>query len=108
MTSAIEPEALAYTAAPEDLAGYLADVARPVEGSGPAQSVRVARHGQHGITITTVYEVAVDGSPVGIRLTVDDSGMLHTPGLPYQRFTSALDAVRALIAAHPDDFAGGA
>ncbi|MGW3248682.1 hypothetical protein [Streptomyces sp. NPDC001070] len=108
MTSTIEPEELAYTAAPEDLAGYLAGVDRPTDTPGPVQSVRTARQDEHDITVTTVYEVVVDGSPVAIRLTVDDGGMLHCPGLPYQRFTSALDAVRALIAAYPDHFGGGA
>ncbi|MCX5372659.1 hypothetical protein OG613_42400 [Streptomyces sp. NBC_00015] len=107
MTSAI-PEELAYTALPEVLAGHLADAVRPLDTPGQVRSVRTARHGDHDITVTTVHEVIVDGAPVAARLTVDDAGMLHSPGLPYQRFASALDAVRALITAYPDEFGGGA
>ncbi|MGW6413621.1 hypothetical protein [Streptomyces sp. NPDC055055] len=106
MTSAI-PEELAYTASPETLAGYVADALRHTEKPDQARSVRTARYEDHDITVTTVHEVIVDGVPVDVRLTVDDAGMLHSPGLPYQRFTSALDAVRALVSAYPGHFGGG-
>ncbi|MFD7962938.1 hypothetical protein ACFV5J_19230 [Streptomyces zaomyceticus] len=106
MTSAV-PEELAYTASPEIFAGYVADAVRPTEPPGRLRSVRTARYEDHDITVTTVHEVIVDGVTVDVRLTVDDAGMLHSPGLPYQRFTSALDAVRALISAYPDEFGGG-
>ncbi|MBP2586707.1 hypothetical protein J3A78_007185 [Streptomyces sp. PvR006] len=106
MTSAI-PEELAYTASPEILAGYVADAVKPTETSGQVRSVRTDRYEDHDITVTTVHEVIVDGVPVDVRLSVDDAGMLHSPGLPYRRFTSALEAVRALISAYPDQFGGG-
>ncbi|MEU2074969.1 hypothetical protein [Streptomyces sp. NPDC013489] len=106
MTSAI-PEELAYTASPEILAGYVADAVKPTETPGPIRSERTDRYKDHDITVTTVHEVIVNGVPVDVRLTVDDAGMLHSPGLPYRRFTSALDAVRALISAYPDQFGGG-
>ncbi|MFB7545308.1 hypothetical protein ACFC0N_36020 [Streptomyces zaomyceticus] len=107
MTAAI-PEELAYSASPEIFAGYVADAVRPTETPGQVRSVRTARHEDHDITVTTVHEVIVDGVPVDVRLTVDDAGTLHSPGLPYQRFASAPDAVRALISAYPDQFGGGA
>ncbi|MFD9242480.1 tyrosinase family protein [Streptomyces sp. NPDC059556] len=99
MTSAI-PEELAYTASPEILAGRVADAVKPTETSGQVRSVRTDRYEDHDITVTSVHEVIVDGVPVDVRLTVDDAGMVHSPGLPYRRFTSALEAVRALISAH--------
>ncbi|MFE6828376.1 hypothetical protein [Streptomyces sp. NPDC057690] len=107
MTSAI-PSEVVYTAPPEVFARHVADAARPAKPPGHAPSVRTARHAGHDITVTTTYQVSVDGAPVTVRLTADDAGTLHSPGLPYRRFGSALDAVRALISAYPDHFTGGA
>ncbi|MFF4866002.1 hypothetical protein ACFY3J_30645 [Streptomyces sp. NPDC001231] len=108
--TAIDPEAVAAAAAPDTLGRYLAESARPTgeHTPGPAPSVRTTEHEGHRITVTTTYDVVVDGTPVTARLHVADSGMLYSPGLPYHQFTSALDAVRALMSTYPDHFGGGA
>ncbi|PJM95910.1 hypothetical protein [Streptomyces sp. CB01373] len=107
--TAIDLEAVAAAAAPDTLGSYLAESARPAgeQTPGPAPSVRTTEHGGHQITVTTTYDVVVDGTPVTARLYVADSGMLYSPALPYHQFTSALDAVRALMSTYPDHFGGG-
>lgn len=108
--TAIEPEEIAAAAAPDTLGSYLAEMAQPAgeQTSDPAPSVRTTEHEGHRIAVTTTYDVVVDGTPVTARLHVADSGMLYSPGLPYHQFTSALDAVRALMSTYPDHFGGGA
>ncbi|MFD4757967.1 hypothetical protein ACFWOJ_03415 [Streptomyces sp. NPDC058439] len=108
--TAIDPEEVAAAAAPDSLGSYLAELARPAgeQTSGPVRSVRTTEHAGQRITVTTTYDVVVDGKPVTARLHVDDNGMLYSPGLPYHQFTSALDAVRALLSTYPDQVGGGA
>ena len=109
MAPGIDFAELDTVATPDKLATYLAALDRP-EGeptSGPSRSVRTAEHEGHRITLTTTYDVVVDGTPVTARLHVSEDGMLSAPGLPYHRFTSALDAVRALMSAYPGHFVGG-
>lgn len=110
MTSAIDPAELAAGATAENLGSYLAglDWSTGEQVSGPAQSSRTTVHEGHQVTVTTTYHVTVDGAPVTARLCVADSGMLYSPILPYHQFTSALDAVRALISAYPDHDEEGA
>ncbi|MFJ4515645.1 hypothetical protein [Streptomyces sp. NPDC088816] len=108
--TAIDLEAVTAGAAPDTLGSYLAESARPAgeHAPGPAPSVRTTEHEGHRITVTTTYDVVVDGTPAAAPLHVTDSGMLYSPGLPYHQFTSALDAVRALMSTYPDHFGGGA
>ncbi|MFD6279952.1 hypothetical protein ACFWFI_30955 [Streptomyces sp. NPDC060209] len=109
MTPGIDLAELGRVVTPDELGSYLAELDRS-EGeptSSPSQSVRTAQHEGHRITLTTTYDVVVDGTPVTARLHVGDGGMLHSPGLPYHQFASALDAVRALMSAYPDHFGGG-
>ncbi|MBQ0825926.1 hypothetical protein [Streptomyces tagetis] len=109
MASATGPEKTEAVAATESLGSELAESVRPRGETppAPAPSVSTARHEGHEIMVTTTYEVVVDGRPVTARLHVDDSGMVSSPGLPYHRFASALDAVRVLVSTYPGDFRGG-
>ncbi|MEU9060687.1 hypothetical protein AB0D13_18005 [Streptomyces sp. NPDC048430] len=99
----------AELATPDPLARFLAESGPPggEHAHGPSQSVRTAQHGGHRIALTTTYDLTVDGTPVSARLHVGDEGTLYSPGLPYHRFASALDAVRALMSAYPHHFEGG-
>ncbi|MEU5656105.1 hypothetical protein ABZ802_10865 [Streptomyces sp. NPDC047737] len=99
----------AELATPDPLARYLAesDLSGREHTQSPSQSVRTAQHEGHRITLTTTYDLTVDGTSVPARLHVGDGGTLYSPGLPYHQFTSALDAVRALMSAYPHHFGGG-
>ncbi|MFI9718962.1 hypothetical protein ACIHFE_04790 [Streptomyces sp. NPDC052396] len=110
MTSANDSAELAAAVASDSLGGYLVGLAQSAgeRSPGPARSVRTTEHKGHKVTVATSYDIVVDGTPVTARLHVGDSGLLYSPSLPYHRFSSALDAVRALISSYPDHFKGGA
>lgn len=105
----MDPAKLARAARPAALGGYLKKNA-PAAGhgmpghAGHAASVRTAEHNGHLITLTTTYRVEVDGKVLRIPLMVDDSGNVHCHSLPNYQFDSALDMIRAVIDAFPEDF----
>ncbi|MFJ2580472.1 hypothetical protein [Kitasatospora aureofaciens] len=105
----IDPTKLKAAAEPGAFGGYLAALPHPPMGHdhGPMKSVRTAEYQGHRISITTTYEITVDGKPLMAGLAVDDSGMLSCHGLPAYQFVSAVDAVRVLIHNYPDYFGGG-
>src|SRR5262245_40321220 len=71
---------------------------------GQAISVRAAEHNGHQITVTTTYRVEIDGKVVKIPLMVNASGNVHCHSLPNYQFDSALDMIKAVVDAFPEDF----
>jgi hypothetical protein len=71
----------------------------------PMESVRVAEHGGHRITIRTRYTIEVDGRPLRTHLVLDNDGQLACHALPNYAFGSAVDLVKHLIDQFPADFA---
>ncbi|MFJ9694353.1 hypothetical protein [Kitasatospora sp. NPDC101183] len=108
--TAIDPATLRTAAVPQTLGAYLAALPQPpmTMGHGPVKTVRTADFRGHRISVTTSYDITVDGKHVDTGLVVDNSGMLSCCGLPAYQFLSAVDAVRVLINAYPDAFPAGA
>lgn len=71
---------------------------------GPIETVREAVYEGHRIRVRTVYAIEVDGRPVNGHLAVANDGRVHYHPVPNLSFASAVDLVRALIDAFPDDF----
>jgi hypothetical protein len=77
----------------------------PGDGHAHAmESVRTASHCGHEIVIKTCYEISVDGKSLASHLSVGDDGAVHTHALPEYAFTSAVDLVKQIIEAFPDEF----
>jgi hypothetical protein len=76
-------------------------------GSG-MDSVREAEHRGHQIRVETTYKITIDGKPFDAALGVTNGGSVHYHGMPNVGFASALDLVKAVIDAFPDEFAKGA
>jgi hypothetical protein len=103
-------------AAPEALAAHVADNAAVLRetrhahghgaGSGavPMESVREATYRGHRITIRTTYRIEVDGVPLAGHLAVTNDGRVHYHAMPNLSYGSAVDLVKQLIDAFPDDF----
>jgi hypothetical protein len=72
---------------------------------GPFQSVRETEHKGHKIAIYTQYKIKVDGKPFSGHIYVDNTGKVSTHALPTYSFASAVDLVKKMIDAFPDDFA---
>lgn len=68
------------------------------------ESVRTATHCGREIVIKTCYEITVDGKALSSHLSVDDQGNLHTHALPEYSFSSAVDVVKKIVEAFPDEF----
>jgi hypothetical protein len=68
------------------------------------ETVRCATHCGHEIVIKTCYEITIDGKPLAAHLTVDNEGNLHSHALPEYAFSSAVDVVKKIIEAFPDEF----
>jgi hypothetical protein len=72
---------------------------------GPFESVRETEYNGHKIAIRTQYEIRVDGKPFSGHVYVDNTGKVSTHALPTYSFASAVDLVKKMIDAFPDDFA---
>lgn len=72
---------------------------------GPFQSVRWIEYNGHKIAIRTQYEITVDGKPFSGHIYVDNTGKVSTHALPTYSFASAVDLVKKIIDAFPDDYA---
>jgi len=70
------------------------------------RSVRTLESHGRIITITTTYEVKVDGRVVTLHMMVDEQGQLWSHLCPYQSFTSATELVRHLLERLPHLFEG--
>jgi hypothetical protein len=73
-------------------------------GSGDLSSMRYASYKGHQITARTTYEIAVDGRPFAIHVTVDNNGRVHYHGLPTRDFPSIIGLIQKAIDMFPDDF----
>jgi hypothetical protein len=69
-----------------------------------ARSVRTFESRGHTLTITTTYEVKVDGRLVTLHMMVDEQGQLWSHLCPYQSFASATELVRHLLERLPHLF----
>ena len=71
------------------------------------ETVREDHYRGHHIVIRTTYRIEVDGDPVTGHVAVGNDGKVHYHAIPNVSFGSAIDVVRQLIDAFPDEFAGG-
>jgi len=73
-------------------------------GPAPMDTVREATHRGHRILIRTTYRIEVDGVPLEGHMAVTNDGRVHYHPMPNVNFASAVDMVKQLIDAFPDDF----
>jgi hypothetical protein len=112
-----EPRAVQIGEPAELLAASLDDQARQTAvlasyretSASPAHphehpSVRTAEHNGHTIEIRTTYDVRIDGEPMEAHLGVSNDGNVHYHGLPNYSEASAIDLMRRVIDAFPDDY----
>jgi hypothetical protein len=85
------------------LASYRATSAA-AEHAHAHPSVRTAEHNGHTIEIRTTYDVRIDGEPMEAHLGVGNDGNVHYHGLPNYSEASAIDLMRRVIDAFPDDY----
>ncbi len=101
-------EDLAQAATPEALADYVRQQ-RPqpqrlhTHGGG-MQSIRETDYRGHSVVIRTTYSIEVDGVPLEGHMEVNNEGRVHYHAIPNYSFASAVDLVKQLIDAFPDDF----
>lgn len=97
---------LERAARPAALGGYLkkSAAAREAGHAGHEGTVRTTEHNGHKIALTTTYRVEVDGKAQQLPLMVDDDGNVHCHSLPNYQFNSAIDMIKAVVDAFPDDF----
>lgn len=69
-----------------------------------ASSVREDTYRGHHIVIRTTYEITVDGRPITGHIGVANDGRVHYHPIPNVSFSSAIDVIRQLIDAFPDEF----
>ena len=111
-----EPEPVAIGEPAELLAESLLDESRhaavlashqespPLTHPGGHPSVRTAVHNGHTIEIRTTYDIRIDGEPLEAHVSVSDIGSVHYHGLPNYAEASAVDLMRRVIDAFPDDY----
>ncbi|HET9547640.1 MAG TPA: hypothetical protein VFO97_07380 [Desertimonas sp.] len=85
------------------LAGYQETIGAAAHSHEHA-SVRTAEHNGHSIEIRTTYDVRIDGEPLEAHLGVGNDGNVHYHGLPNYTEASAIDLMRRVIDAFPDDY----
>jgi len=101
----VNPEILGENATPSVLGNYLAGLPQPEHPHpGPTSSVRVEEYKGHHISITTTYDITIDGKPASAHIGVSNRGMTHTHGLPAYEFASVVDLVKAVIDNFPNEF----
>ncbi len=104
-------EELAQQAAPESLIeslGRRRDEFQEAAHEHPAETeiVREETYRGHEIVVRTRYSIEVDGRPVTGHMGVTNDGQVHYHPLPNYSFASAIDLVKRLIEAFPEDFPG--
>jgi hypothetical protein len=72
-------------------------------GKHEATSVRELAHKGHAVRIITTYRVEVDGKPADLHLSVDEDGQVFTHATPFVTYASAVDLMKAVMDAYPDD-----
>ena len=103
----MELKKLSTFASPKKLGAYLAKQSEKSHGhshGGHGSSVRSFTHSGHKVSISTVYEITIDGKPFEGTLGVDENGQVHCHSLPNYQTASAVDMVKYLIDIFPDDF----
>ena len=98
---------LSTFASPKKLGAYLAKQSEKSHRHSPdghGSSVRSFTHAGHKVSITTIYEIAIDGKPFEGTLGVGENGQVHCHSLPNYQTASAVDMVKYLIDIFPDDF----
>ena len=110
----MEPSELVLDASPESIREHVARAAPGAReaaagghdhaGSALAVTVRQATHRGHRIVVRTTYHIEVDGVPVTGHVAVTNDGQVHYHPMPNLSFASAVDLVKGLIDAFPDDF----
>lgn len=104
LVQAAQPDAVV-----ERLAEQRSELAEPGHHHAAAmESVREATYRGHHIAIRTTYRIEVDGRPIVGHLGVSNDGQVHYHPIPNIGFASAVDLVKQLIDAFPEDFEGGA
>ncbi len=73
----------------------------------PMETTREATYRGHHIVIRTTYQIEVDGVPIQGHMGVSDDGQVHYHAVPNIGFASAVDMVKQLVDAFPDDFQAG-
>lgn len=68
------------------------------------ETVREDHYRGHHIVVRTTYRIEVDGRPVTGHVAVGNDGKVHYHAIPNVSFRSAIDVVRQLIDAFPDEF----
>ena len=71
---------------------------------GPFWAVREIEYNGHRIAIRTQYEIRVDDKPLGGHIYVDNTSKVSTHALPNYSFSSAIDLVKKMVDAFPDNF----
>jgi hypothetical protein len=71
---------------------------------GTMESIREATYRGHHIVIRTSYHIEVDGVSLEGHLGVANDGQVHYHAIPNLTFVSAVDLVKQLIEAFPEDF----
>lgn len=105
----METKKLETSAAPHKLGEYLMRTREKtpmhtLHGAGGAQSVREDNYKGHQIEIVTTYKIMVDGKKIRAPLGVDAAGQVHCHSLPNYQTATAVDMVRALVDAFPEEF----
>jgi hypothetical protein len=102
----MERSEFARASTPESLVEHVRRNA-PVLGhlhGGTMESIREGTYRGHHFVIRTSYHIEVDGVPLEGHLGVANDGQVHYHAIPNLRFVSAVDLVRQLIEAFPEDF----
>ncbi len=69
------------------------------------KSVRTFDYKGHAISITTMYQVKIDGRLVHLPLMVSEDGHVQSHAIPNYSLSSAVDVVKTIIDQFPEDFA---
>lgn len=70
-------------------------------------SVREFAHAGHVVRIVTNYRIEVDGQPIQAHVSVDEDGRVYAHATPFVTYGSAVDLMKAVIEAYPNDFTEG-
>ena len=73
-------------------------------GTMRSKSVRTFSHKGHEISITTMYQVKIDGRVVHLPLMVSDDGHVQSHAIPNYSLSSAVDIVKTIVDLFPEDF----
>lgn len=69
-----------------------------------SETIRETDYKGHHIVVRTTYQIEVDGIPITGHMGVSNDGKVHYHPIPNMSFASALDMVKQLVDAFPDDF----